>query len=295
MPEEYRLLCEQDVHSVIEMPIFNSGELRGFIGIDNPENVYSKTLTRTLGIIGNFLGNIRDNIKATQRLTYRANYDMLTGVYNRHGFNKHARNVLEKFCDVDYSIIVSDINNFKLMNEIYGDAMADQILVEEARWILARDSERSVIGRLGSDIFAILLPTQSVSEQLFEEMVAELRSKFSSKNFELYIYMGIYNIKNKQEPVRQMVDKTIMTITKIKGNMQQCIAYYDDTDYTKEMQKQQLIGEFENALKANQFCMYLQPQTDNNGKTKDMTITYQLIYQQRIFITLMYMKCLLIL
>ena len=88
---------------------------------------------------------------------------------------------------------------------------------------------------------------------------------YAKLEYRLHIYLGVYYIKDVNETIRQMVDKVSLVIMKSKGNMSNYILYYDENSYRNDIFKQQLIGEFETALNENQFCMYLQPQTDKDG------------------------------
>lgn len=75
---------------------------------------------------GRFITEI-DN--KTKHLAYRADHDMLTGVLNREGFIAEAGNVLESHPDTDYIIVCSDVKDFKMINDIYGDEVGDKVLV----------------------------------------------------------------------------------------------------------------------------------------------------------------------
>lgn len=123
----------------------------------------------------------------------------------------------------------------------------------------------SVLGRLNGDIIAMVIPKEYLSEEEFSDMIKLLSDRYSNKNFKLHIYLGVYYIKDVNETIRQMVDKVSLVIMKSKGNMSNYILYYDENSYRNDIFKQQLIGEFETALNENQFCMYLQPQTDKDG------------------------------
>lgn len=123
----------------------------------------------------------------------------------------------------------------------------------------------SVLGRLNGDIIAMVIPKEYLSEKEFSDMIKLLSDRYSNKNFRLHIYLGVYYIKDVNETIRQMVDKVSLVIMKSKGNMSNYILYYDENSYRNDIFKQQLIGEFETALNENQFCMYLQPQTDKDG------------------------------
>lgn len=265
MPVEYEILKPQNIHTLIVFPIILSNTLKGFIGVDNPNIKDAKDVIRLLAALGSYLGTTRENAAVYAKLEYRLNYDSLTKAYNRYGFFKNAQKLIKEHTDTEYCLILSDIKSFKLINEIYGENIADKILIDEVNIIRQKMKGNSVLGRLNGDIIAMVIPKEYLSEKEFSDMIKLLSDRYSNKNFRLHIYLGVYYIKDVNETIRQMVDKVSLVIMKSKGNMSNYILYYDENSYRNDIFKQQLIGEFETALNENQFCMYLQPQTDKDG------------------------------
>ena len=265
MPVEYEILKPQNIHTLIVFPIILSNTLKGFIGVDNPNIKDAKDVIRLLAALGSYLGTTRENAAVYAKLKYRLNYDSLTKAYNRYGFYKNAQKLIKEHTDTEYCLILSDIKSFKLINEIYGENIADKILIDEVNIIRQKMKGNSVLGRLNGDIIAMVIPKEYLSEKEFSDMIKLLSDRYSNKNFRLHIYLGVYYIKDVNETIRQMVDKVSLVIMKSKGNMSNYILYYDENSYRNDIFKQQLIGEFETALNENQFCMYLQPQTDKDG------------------------------
>ena len=265
MPVEYEILKPQNIHTLIVFPIILSNTLKGFIGVDNPNIKDAKDVIRLLAALGSYLGTTRENAAVYAKLEYRLNYDSLTKAYNRYGFYKNAQKLIKEHTDTEYCLILSDIKSFKLINEIYGENIADKILIDEVNIIRQKMKGNSVLGRLNGDIIALVIPKEYLSEKEFSDMIKLLSDRYSNKNFRLHIYLGVYYIKDVNETIRQMVDKVSLVIMKSKGNMSNYILYYDENSYRNDIFKQQLIGEFETALNENQFCMYLQPQTDKDG------------------------------
>lgn len=265
MPVEYEILKPQNIHTLIVFPIILSNTLKGFIGVDNPNIKDAKDVIRLLAALGSYLGTTRENAAVYAKLEYRLNYDSLTKAYNRYGFYKNAQKLIKEHTDTEYCLILSDIKSFKLINEIYGENIADKILIDEVNIIRQKMKGNSVLGRLNGDIIAMVIPKEYLSEKEFSDMIKLLSDRYSNKNFRIHIYLGVYYIKDVNETIRQMVDKVSLVIMKSKGNMSNYILYYDENSYRNDIFKQQLIGEFETALNENQFCMYLQPQTDKDG------------------------------
>ena len=182
MPVEYEILKPQNIHTLIVFPIILSNTLKGFIGVDNPNIKDAKDVIRLLAALGSYLGTTRENAAVYAKLEYRLNYDSLTKAYNRYGFYKNAQKLIKEHTDTEYCLILSDIKSFKLINEIYGENIADKILIDEVNIIRQKMKGNSVLGRLNGDIIAMVIPKEYLSEKEFSDMIKLLSDRYSNKN-----------------------------------------------------------------------------------------------------------------
>lgn len=84
--------------------------------------------------------------------------DELTGVWNRRYFNRFLRRILD-WAQRDRSqvtLMVFDIDDFKLYNDRYGHGAGDDILREAAKLMRSVCREHDVIARIGGDEFAVI-------------------------------------------------------------------------------------------------------------------------------------------
>lgn len=114
--------------------------------------------------ISEMAGALRDLISAanrrTEELAAQAQTDMLTGMFNRRGFQQRAEAELARAgrYGTPLTVLVGDIDHFKQVNDTHGHAVGDAALRHVAAlWQdVLRDSDIS--GRLGGEEFAALLP-----------------------------------------------------------------------------------------------------------------------------------------
>ncbi len=83
----------------------------------------------------------------------RATHDDLTGLLNRAGFIQQAESRLPTG---SISLLLLDLDGFKLVNDVYGHKAGDRVLVEVARRIRVELPESGLAARLGGDEFAVL-------------------------------------------------------------------------------------------------------------------------------------------
>lgn len=85
--------------------------------------------------------------------------DSLSGLLNRRGFEDGAKDVLRQVRrrSLPVSIILCDLDRFKAINDTYGHACGDEVIVEFARCLRRVAGPDHLAGRLGGEEFAILL------------------------------------------------------------------------------------------------------------------------------------------
>ena len=108
------------------------------------------------------MGLERTIVKQTiciEEMTHLACTDQLTGAYNRRGFELEFKRVLSAATRYDETgvLIYIDLDGFKPINDTYGHAAGDKILVEVARVLNDHIRPQDMVARLGGDEFAILL------------------------------------------------------------------------------------------------------------------------------------------
>lgn len=91
-----------------------------------------------------------------QALEWLANNDPLTGIGNRRAFQHDLANVLGT--ESTGAIIFIDINRFKQINDLYGHAVGDSVLIQIADLLTANVRASDAISRLAGDEFTIILP-----------------------------------------------------------------------------------------------------------------------------------------
>jgi diguanylate cyclase (GGDEF)-like protein/PAS domain S-box-containing protein len=93
------------------------------------------------------------------RLLYLNQHDPLTGLFNRHFFIQEINKTLEqvKKDGSRSGLIYIDLNQLKEINDEYGHAAGDRLLLKVARMFREKLGETAVLGRFGGDEFAVLL------------------------------------------------------------------------------------------------------------------------------------------
>lgn len=111
-------------------------------------------------------------LAAAKQTAAMARHDALTGLPNRrHLFETLAERLSTRKDDETLAVIAIDLDRFKPVNDLYGHAVGDELLVRIARLLTDEAGEHGFVARLGGDEFTMVLPYQSV-DTLIERMSA---------------------------------------------------------------------------------------------------------------------------
>ena len=116
-----------------------------------------------------------------EKLEYMLYHDQLTGVYDRISYDKCIKQVDVK-SNLPLTIIISDLNGLKLVNDAFGLKTGDKLLKRIARILKKNCPEDSKIVRVGGDEFSILLP--KTDEFLANEIIEKIKSDIEKVKIE---------------------------------------------------------------------------------------------------------------
>lgn len=109
--------------------------------------------------------DVTEQKRLKSELEYAATRDPLTGLWNRRHFLdllKNARNQKRRY-DVDYSLLLLDVDHFKQINDQFGHEKGDATLILFAKTLESRIRETDSVCRWGGEEFTILLPQTNLA------------------------------------------------------------------------------------------------------------------------------------
>ena len=113
-----------------------------------------------------YLSDISDLKRVEEELRTLSITDALTGVYNRRYFEQRIEHELERARrdGLDLAVIMLDVDHFKRINDRFGHAAGDQVLLSLCQSIGARLRRSDVFCRLGGEEFIVLCPGSSAEQ-----------------------------------------------------------------------------------------------------------------------------------
>ena len=122
--------------------------------------------------------------------------DSLTRIANRRAMVAHLESEFSRFTrtNIDFSVLLVDVDHFKTVNDRYGHETGDQILRDVARLMKHALRKQDVISRWGGEEFLVLLPgsTQVEAAEIGERLrLLVQHSKFIFNGHEVSITVSI--------------------------------------------------------------------------------------------------------
>ncbi|NMB54765.1 MAG: sensor domain-containing diguanylate cyclase, partial [Leptolinea sp.] len=156
------------VLSYMGAPIKVRHDVIGFLNLDSdqPNTFTSMEECERLKAFADLAGIAIDNARTYQKTKESAVIDSLTGINNRRNLLSIAEKEFERSerYNTPISIIMLDIDNFKLINDTCGHQAGDAVLMDVGKALSAFIRKIDTAGRYGGDEFCIVLPETDLEE-----------------------------------------------------------------------------------------------------------------------------------
>jgi len=178
---------------------------------------------------------ILENVEAIQDLTEAATLDLMTGLLNKTAAQKE----ISKLCAESQGVLMLlDLDNFKLVNDLYGHAMGDKILIRFAELIKGMIRSTDLAGRMGGDEFV------AFCQNVHDEKIIFNKARFlnhqliiSAKNFmgedmniPLSTSIGAVFVPNEGKDYPALMKKVDKALYKVKHHGKQGCAFFGESD-----------------------------------------------------------------
>ena len=209
-----------------------------------------------------YIGTLNDVDSATRSvlaLKYRAEFDLLTDLYNMHTFYSQAAQAVHAYPERRYSIVRMDIDRFKVINDLYGLKEGDKLLIAIADLLREKMAgTHSVYGRLGGDVFCLCV---DYSRERILALIKELTDRLADYPlpYKVVPSFGICEVDNIDTPINVLCDWANLALKTIKGNYLNSYAFYDGKLRERILEEKKIENQMHDALLQGQFVLYLQP------------------------------------
>ncbi|MBW2731725.1 MAG: diguanylate cyclase [Deltaproteobacteria bacterium] len=178
-----RKLRVQGMDSMVVLPLIIQDQAIGsFVLAAEAVGRFPKKVREMLGVISNQVAVSVENAKMYKRMEEMATTDGLTGLPNHRTFQARFSEMLHRAerNGKPVSVLLTDVDKFKLVNDTYGHPVGDRVLKRVAKVLAGQVRKVDVVARYGGEEFAIVLEETDVegalllAERVRQELAAQV-------------------------------------------------------------------------------------------------------------------------
>ena len=213
--------------------------------------------------------------KENEKLLWdKTNYDQLTHLPNRHFFRYllNEQVVHARYNKQQLWLLIIDIDRFNDINEGLGHQFGDELLVQFSQRLSDLYRGNSIIARIGSDEFALLLTDiQDVGrlERLVLNLLNKIKPTFNINNnsLDVTISIGISNYPNDTEKADELIKFADQSISVSKKQGMNKYTYFTPELQYASLFRIEIANEVQKAIQNNEFQLFYQPIIDINSES----------------------------
>jgi len=243
------------------------------------------------GLIISHLATTRDITNSRQlseKLSYQASHDMLTGLINRHEFERRLENTLNQGDDNQetHAVLFIDMDQFKLINDTSGHLAGDQLLIQLGNIMREQVRQHDSIARLGGDEFAILLQYCSPNDasHIADKLrlaIDDFNFAWEERQFKITVSIGVVNIDHTDTSVINILREadTCCYMAKDKGRNRIQVHQKGDEITALHQREMDWVSRIHSGIAEQRFILFGQEIVSLNsrspGKHLELLVRYQ--------------------
>jgi diguanylate cyclase (GGDEF)-like protein/PAS domain S-box-containing protein len=203
-----------------------------------------------------------------RQLAHQASHDFLTGLVNRHEFERRVQRALVRSQqeEITHALCYLDLDQFKVVNDTCGHGAGDELLRQLANALGKKVRRRDTLARLGGDEFGVLLehcPAGQATRVAHEllEVVQEFRFVWEGKPFALGVSIGVVPITAESESLATVLRDADAACYAAKEHGRNRVHFYEPNDaaMARRQGEMQWVSRITSALEENRFRLFGQP------------------------------------
>ena len=232
--------------------------------------------------------DITDQKAFHHQLTYQAEHDSLTKLFNRHYFQQELERTVARVLRNPSSacaLFYIDLDQFKYINDTLGHAAGDALLVEVAQLLLSHVREGDLLARFGGDEFTLLLYNIRTSDVMcaaehFHRLFENYVFVQDGKSFNISCSIGAAVIDAFVESAEEALSHADIACNLAKAQGRNRINLYDPADSNKAGMAEDMgwAARVREMLEHDRFQLVYQPiMALNNDQVQDYEVLVRMV------------------
>ena len=202
-----------------------------------------------------------------RQMSYQASHDALTGLVNRHEFERRLNDALEtaRSGRQTHVLCYLDLDRFKAVNDTSGHMAGDAMLREVAALVKDAVRDSDTVARIGGDEFALLLtgcPLEKAIQisQDVASVIREFRFVWKDKIFQIGVSIGLVEIGRESAGADEVMAAADSACYVAKSQAAGQVHVYSAVDEVTARQRGEIhwLQRLQHALREGRFLLYTQ-------------------------------------
>ena len=233
--------------------------------------------------------DIDDTYSLTQRLSYQATHDELTGLANRKALEERLTQVLDSAHaeNTEHSLAIIDLDQCQIINDTCGHSAGDELLRQMARLLKSVVRKRDTLARLGGDEFALLVEDCEMGQahsgvEALRQAIESFQFKWHGRSYKVAASIGLVAVNAQCEDTNSALSMADTACFAAKDSGRNRIHCYqkDNLTVTRHHGEMRWAKRINDALSDDRFELNFQRITQI-GEATDHGDHYELLIRMR--------------
>ena len=209
--------------------------------------------------------------EANEELTYQALHDNLTKLPNRSLLENRLEHAIDSAARTDrrFALMFLDLDGFKAVNDAYGHAVGDRLLVEVAKRILPNIRMEDTICRVGGDEFVFLgeIKEPSDAAALAEKLLVLIREPFQVAGHELRmsVSIGISIFPGNGANQHELLTNADAAMYHAKSTGRDSYCFFEASMNAEVHAQLEMVHDLRGAIERRELVLHYQPKFKPDG------------------------------
>ncbi len=222
--------------------------------------------------------DVTESHAMSERLSYQASHDALTGLVNRREFERRVEAAIRASAEeqCEHALCYLDLDQFKIINDSCGHVAGDALLKQLGGILKTRVRRSDTIARLGGDEFGILIErcpgdeARKIADAVLDA-IRTFRFSWEDKTFSIGASIGLVPISSGEETVTDLLRlaDSGCYAAKDHGRNRIHVCEPGDLEVARMQGEMQWVARINNALEHGSMRLAFQPITPISGNIKN--------------------------
>jgi diguanylate cyclase (GGDEF)-like protein/PAS domain S-box-containing protein len=217
------------------------------------------------------LEDVTERKRNEEKIVHLAHHDPLTNLPNRAAFNARLAESIEQARGTGetFALLCTDLDRFKEVNDLFGHAAGDTVLLEIARR-LRKVAGDAFLSRLGGDEFPLIVrgPQPDTARKTAEQLIAAMSQDidYEGRKFHPGISVGVAIFPDDGADAATLLRHADAALYRAKSEGRGVVRFYEADMDRLLRDRRALQSDLSAAINRDELALYYQPQSRVTGQ-----------------------------